>query len=343
MTERVCAVVVTYNRRVLLERCLDALCDQVRAPDAILVVDNAGSDGTPELLARRFPQVEVRRLARNEGGAGGFAEGMAWALARGADWIWLLDDDVTADRDCLRELLDVSAACGKPVVVPRRLTVDGEDCASEAVLVEEAQRFDVVRCDPRRERYRAVDLFTFEGPLIHRAVAEAVGLPNRRLFIGGDDMLYAIRINRRAGPMASALATRAVIRKQLPRLQGIKATSRLKAWITGDPVYEVYADEHHWRVCYELRNRHIMWHQLGWWRRRLQLLALHLGYIGADLIQARRRGWNWPLRLRWNVVTWVLGALARDGMFLDPEAYRARAAAGPRRRRGTRAWFAGTP
>ena len=65
MTERICAVVVTYNRRVLLERCLDALCDQVRAPDAILVVDNAGSDGTPELLARRFPQVEVRRLARS--------------------------------------------------------------------------------------------------------------------------------------------------------------------------------------------------------------------------------------------------------------------------------------
>jgi len=336
MSERVCAVVVTHNRRRLLERCLDTLFDQVRPPDTILVVDNASTDGTSELLSRQFPHVTARRLPRNEGGAGGFAEGMGWALAQGADWIWLLDDDVTADRDCLKELLEVSMVGGKSVIVPRRLTVDGEDCASEAILVEEAQRFDVIRCDPHRERYHPIDLFTFEGPLIHRSVAERVGVPNRKLFICGDDILYAIRINRRTGPLSSALATRAVVRKQLPRVQGIKVTSRLKAWITGDPTYEVFADEHHWKVLYELRNRHIMWHQLGWRRRRLQLLVLHLGYIGADLVHARRHGWHWSQRLKWNVVAWILGALARDGVFLDPQRYRARAAARPRPGRQTR-------
>lgn len=335
MSERVCAVVVTHNRRLLLARCLDALCDQVRPPDTILVVDNASTDGTSELLARQFPQVTVHRLLRNEGGAGGFAEGMGWALAQGADWMWLLDDDVTSDRGCLKELLEVSMVGGKSVVVPRRLTVDGEDCASEAILVEKAQRFDVIRCDPPHERYHLVDLFTFEGPLIHRSVVEHVGVPNRKLFICGDDILYAIRINRRAGPLSAALATRAVVRKQLARVQGIKVTSRLKAWITGDPAYEVFADEHHWKVLYELRNRHIMWRQLGWRRRRLQLLALHLGYVGADLVHATRHGWNWSLRLKWNVVTWLLGILARDGMFLDPERYRA--AARPRRGRRTSA------
>jgi rhamnopyranosyl-N-acetylglucosaminyl-diphospho-decaprenol beta-1,3/1,4-galactofuranosyltransferase len=335
MSERVCAVVVTHNRRALLPRCLDSLLDQARPPDKVLVVDNASTDGTSDLLSREFPQVAALRLPRNEGGAGGFAAGMTWALAQGADWTWLLDDDVTADRDCLKELLEVSMIEGKRVVVPRRLTTEGNDCASEAILVEGAQRFEVVRVDPRCGRYHPVDLFTFEGPLIHRSVAEEVGVPNRKLFICGDDILYAIRINRRMGPLSCALATRAVVRKQLHRPQGIKARSRLKAWMTGDPAYEVFEDEQHWKLVYELRNRHIIWHELGWRRRRLQLLVLHLGYIGADLIHAVHHGWNWPLRLKWNVAAWLLGVFARDGKFLDPEAYRAQAAARrrPARRR----------
>jgi glycosyltransferase involved in cell wall biosynthesis len=331
--DRVCAVVVTHDRKALLERCLQALLEQTRPPDAIVVVDNASADGTAELLARRFPRVIAHRLPRNEGGAGGFADGIAWALARPFDWIWLLDDDVTADGDCLDELLRVSAIARRSVVVPRRLRLDGSDCGSEAVLVEAAQRFDVIRADPERERYRPIDLFTFEGPLIHRQVAERVGVPNRRLFICGDDMLYAIRINRAMGPLAPALATRAVVRKQLGAPAGVAGTSRVKGWLTGNPAYDLLPDEQHWKAAYEHRNRHLIWHALGWRRRRLQLLVLHLGYIAADLLHAVRHGWNWPLRLRLNVAAWLLGALGRDGVFLDPDRYRARLAAGRRPRR----------
>jgi hypothetical protein len=96
-------------------------------------------------------------------------------------------------------------------------------------------------------------------------------------------------------------------------------------------------DEQHWKIAYELRNRHLMWHALGWRRRRLGLLVLHLGYIAADLAHAVRQRWHWSLRLRVNVAAWFLGALARDGAFLDPEDYRARLAARRRGRCGTAA------
>jgi len=185
----------------------------------------------------------------------------------------------------------------------------------------------VVHVEARQERYRPVDLFTFEGPLVHRSVTERVGVPNRRLFIGGDDIVYSIRINRSSGALASVLATRAIVRKQVAGITGIATTSRLKGWMTGDPGYRILPDEQHWRAVYEHRNRHLIWRELGWRRRRLQHLALHLGYIGADLIYSARRGWNWPLRLRWNFTAWLLGALARDGAFLDPERYRAQVTA----------------
>ena len=79
----VSAVVVTRNRRALLVECLAALATQSRPPDRIIVVDNASTDGTVELLKERYPEVEVLVLASNQGGAGGFHEGIRAAHAAG--------------------------------------------------------------------------------------------------------------------------------------------------------------------------------------------------------------------------------------------------------------------
>ena len=91
---RVVAVIVTWNRRELLAESLSAVADQTRPPDRLVVVDNASTDGTAELLTDRFPMLEVVRTARNIGGAGGFALGIRRALEiEPADAVWLLDDD----------------------------------------------------------------------------------------------------------------------------------------------------------------------------------------------------------------------------------------------------------
>ena len=77
---RMVAVVVTYNRRDLLLEALAAVSAQTRAPDAVIVVDNASSDGTAAAVRAKFPAVHLAELSRNSGGAGGFAYGMAQAL-----------------------------------------------------------------------------------------------------------------------------------------------------------------------------------------------------------------------------------------------------------------------
>lgn len=327
---RVVAVVVTFERAALLAGCLRALRAQQRPPDLVVAVDNASTDGTAALLRGAFPEVRVIRLSENVGSAGGFARGMAAALAEGADWVWLMDDDVVPDHSCLADLLAVAAASDCRVVVPRRLAPDGRDCANEAVLVEAAQRFEVVVADADREPYRRIDLFTFEGPLVHRAVIEAVGLPDPGAFIRGEDILYAVRINRRLGPRSGALAARALMRRQLPAPTGVPVRSRVKGWLSGDPAFELLHDEDHWKLAYELRNRHLVWGALGWRRRRLQLLVLHLGYVVVDLRHALRHGWDWRLRLRYNLVSLWLGFLGRATPFLHPRAWHAHLRAGRR-------------
>ena len=110
---RIAAVVVTFNRLGLLQRLLERLRS---VPDLgeILVIDNASTDGTGAWLAATSgaapaseagPEIHHRTLTENRGGAGGFHDGLAWAMERGADLAWLMDDDGMPDVDCLGTLL----------------------------------------------------------------------------------------------------------------------------------------------------------------------------------------------------------------------------------------------
>src|SRR6201996_825378 len=93
----VCAVVVTHRRPDELAKSLDALSSQSRQLDQLIVVDNDfsedGDDAVRDLVAGQPIPTTYLGSRRNLGGAGGFALGILHALALGADWVWLADDD----------------------------------------------------------------------------------------------------------------------------------------------------------------------------------------------------------------------------------------------------------
>src|SRR5260221_2165012 len=104
----VAAVVVTYNRKELLARCLEAIRAQSRPCERVFIVDNASTDGTPEYLAAAAlmgDSIQYIRLPANSGSAGGFHEGMRRAYESGYDWLWLMDDDGCPAPDRLEDLL----------------------------------------------------------------------------------------------------------------------------------------------------------------------------------------------------------------------------------------------
>lgn len=191
----VCAVVVTYNRAELLAHCLDHLERQSRPPDAILVVDNASTDSTPELLAAR-ERVEVLRLPENSGGAGGFERGIERAYEQGHDWLWLLDDDTFADERCLEALLDGARRA------PERPSVMTSVVRWRDSSVHPMNR-PWLRMTPRGRFAEAaaagvapIRAATFVSTMVHRDAVERHGLPPGHYFVWLDDIAYTGRILR---------------------------------------------------------------------------------------------------------------------------------------------------
>ena len=114
------AVIVTFNRKELLERCIQAILNQTYSVKNIVIIDNASTDGTDKLLKELDyldnEKILYRRLSTNIGGAGGFHEGMKFAHSLRQDWCWIMDDDVIPATDCLEELVVVSKVVDKNMI-----------------------------------------------------------------------------------------------------------------------------------------------------------------------------------------------------------------------------------
>ncbi|MCS7002729.1 MAG: glycosyltransferase, partial [Dehalococcoidia bacterium] len=63
----IAVVIVSWNVRELLARCLDSLIDRADQPAEIVVVDNGSTDGSPEMTRRRYPNVALIELPDNPG------------------------------------------------------------------------------------------------------------------------------------------------------------------------------------------------------------------------------------------------------------------------------------
>lgn len=104
---KVCVIIVNWNRKADTLACLGSLggLDYGRNNVEIVVVDNASSDGTVDAVSKKFPKVTVIASSVNEGFTGGNNRGMRYALSRGADYIWLLNNDTYVEKNTLLGLL----------------------------------------------------------------------------------------------------------------------------------------------------------------------------------------------------------------------------------------------
>jgi GT2 family glycosyltransferase len=71
----------------------------------LIVVDNGSTDGSQGYIEAHYPAIKVLQTGANLGFGGGCNAGIRQALDQGADYIWLINSDATADADALTELV----------------------------------------------------------------------------------------------------------------------------------------------------------------------------------------------------------------------------------------------
>ncbi len=92
------AVVLSWNGREDTLGCLASL-EHVQSGLRVICVDNGSTDGSAQAVAKRFPDVELIEAGTNLGYAGGCNLGIRRALADGADWVMLVNNDATVAPD----------------------------------------------------------------------------------------------------------------------------------------------------------------------------------------------------------------------------------------------------
>ena len=236
------AIIVTYNRKKLLERCLSAITTQTRRPDAVLVIDNASTDGTPAWLHKwmplHLPQATLIALDQNTGGAGGFAAGMKLAFENGAEWVWMMDDDAEPHPEALEQLMRVAT---DPSHVYGSLAVCGDE-TSWLTTVLNPPLGEVERPEDVPE-HAEVQSLPFLGFLFHRDLVARIGLPDTGYFIAADDVEYCVRAQHAGAKII--MASRSRIEHPKSRPYKVKVLGRTLTCLALPP----------WKRYYDTRNR----------------------------------------------------------------------------------------
>lgn len=241
------------NDAAVIDQALEALGRQTRPPDAILIVDNASTDGT---LDRTFPgNATIIRNTANLGSAGAVHIGFAHALAHEFDWIWIIDADSVPEPDALANLLCFFARL-PPAEQERvcflgcRLGPRGGTADHRPHLLT-AAGVDRLAIDLEEGHCRC-DCFIWSGSLFRMPAVAKIGLPAADYFIDLAELEYGYRA-RRLG-YSSYIVYSSILHQDVGRSPGVLS----RTWRFGPLSLQLY-EMSPLRCYYHIRNMLYFW------------------------------------------------------------------------------------
>lgn len=195
MSITVDVVIPTHGGWPITERCLRHLRRQTQ-PHRVIVVDDVSPDDTVERIREGFPEVELLALTENVGYGRACNRGIA---AGDGEFVVLMNNDVEAEPEMLERLVAAlraspKAASACPLLLRPDGTIDAVGIAADPTL----------GCFPR---LAGRPVSALDGPTTRllgphgavaayrRAVLDAVGVHDERIFMYGEDLDLALRIS----------------------------------------------------------------------------------------------------------------------------------------------------
>jgi GT2 family glycosyltransferase len=193
-------VVLNWNSHEMTAECIRSLLAMDVADFEIIVVDNGSTDGSMERLPQEFPQITVLPQGHNLGFAAGCNVGMRHALANGAEYILLLNNDTFVVPDFIREML--AAIESDPrigAVCPKIYFADHPD-----LLWYAGADFSLWMGTSKHRGWKEIDHGQFDGcreimqatgcaMLVRRSALCDVGLLDEQFWAYAEDLDWSLR------------------------------------------------------------------------------------------------------------------------------------------------------
>jgi GT2 family glycosyltransferase len=200
MAGRVILLILTWNRRDDVLRCVASLPRLTYPQLTPVVIDNASRDDTVAALRARYPDLTVLENPRNLGYAGGNNAGIRWALAQGADYVQLINSDTEVTPDMTGALVQVAESDPRIAVVGCRNILMEDPARLWGAYSTLTYGPFLVRSDgagaldePRWHGVRDVDAVIGNGYLWRRTALADVGLLDESFFGYHEDVEWCAR------------------------------------------------------------------------------------------------------------------------------------------------------
>jgi GT2 family glycosyltransferase len=198
---RVAVIILNTNKREDTLACLASLAESTWQNLDVIVLDNASTDGSVAAIRERHPSVHLEPLRNNRGYAGNNNVGVALALARGADWLFVLNEDTILDPLCIEELVRYGQAHPKVGIAgPLVFHFDEPGVIQSAGgWFDSWQAGHIGQNEDDRGQFaapRRVAWISGCGIMLRSAVIEQVGMLDERFFYYWEETDWCLRAQR---------------------------------------------------------------------------------------------------------------------------------------------------
>ncbi len=199
MVPKVIIIILNWNGLADTLECLNSLAKSNYRNTRIVVVDNGSTDHSPEIISQTYPHVDVICNSKNEGFCKGNNIGICYALERGAEYVWLLNNDTVVEVDTLSRLVATAESSSEiGLVSPTVYYFDDKTKVQFAGSYIDITTFNI-HYPENKESAEAVFqtgpsvLLWGTALLIRKAVIEKIGLLDESFFAYWEDKDYSLR------------------------------------------------------------------------------------------------------------------------------------------------------
>lgn len=196
----VTVLVLNWNGADDTISCLASLSQTDYDNYRVIVVDNGSTDESATKILAAFPEISLVTTGRNLGYAGGNNVGIRKALAEGARYIWILNNDTVVFPDCLRRMVlaaEADEAIGmvgskiRYTEAPNTIWYAGGTIDLECGKTWHTGKDETD--DGRFDMEGPTDFITGCSVLAKREMIEAIGLPEEKYFLYFEDVDWSLR------------------------------------------------------------------------------------------------------------------------------------------------------